>query len=562
MKITYRRGTHRGELRLMLDIPYDEAIIEKVKMIPGRKWSKTKNCWHVPHDQQSMRYIKRLLELYPEAIPSQQVLEEKASKAEKQAVTNRKSPDVAKATTESKPGEDLSTSAERVYLTITPKKLFLKMPNEYADVGFVRKLSYARWNNNTYLWEITPHTHNLTMLQNYFGKRLIEQRPSAPEVDITSSPVDQADYNQILIFPKEGRLRLVFRFNKALIAFIKTLPYYKYDEQNRWWTLPDTDVIRKDVEGFAQSRGWKVSYQTGNDKPNRKPRPRKAGLPNYRPCPEEYISQMKMKRYSPNTIRTYTDLFEEFINHYPLQDPREITEKEIISFIRYLVDERQVSASYQNQAINAIKFYYEKVLGGVRKFYFIERPQKERRLPVVLSVEEVAQLFEVTENLKHKCLLMVIYSAGLRVSEALNLKIKDIDSQRMQIQVRNAKGGKDRHSLLSESLLPLLREYFQLYQPKEYLFEGERGGAYSARSAQSVLRQAVSKTNIRKRVTLHTLRHSFATHLLEGGTDLRYIQTLLGHNSSKTTEIYTHVSTKALGEIKSPLDSIRFKKND
>ena len=242
-------------------------------------------------------------------------------------------------------------------------------------------------------------------------------------------------------------------------------------------------------------------------------------------------------------------------------DPKEITEKEIISFIRYLVDERQVSASYQNQAINAIKFYYEKVLGGVRKFYFIERPQKERPLPVVLSGQEVARLFEVTENLKHKCLLMLIYSAGLRVSEALNMKIKDIDSQRMHVMVRNAKGGKDRHSLLSESLLPLLREYFQLYQPKDYLFEGEKGGTYSSRSAQSVLRQAVGKAKIRKRVTLHTLRHSFATHLLESGTDLRYIQTLLGHNSSKTTEIYTHVSTKALGEIKSPLDSMRFKKN-
>jgi site-specific recombinase XerD len=244
-----------------------------------------------------------------------------------------------------------------------------------------------------------------------------------------------------------------------------------------------------------------------------------------------------------------------------LQDPREITEKEIISFIRYLVDERQVSASYQNQSINAIKFYYEKVLGGVRKFYFIERPQKERRLPVVLSEAEVSQLFEVTENLKHKCLLMLIYSAGLRVSEALALKIGDIDSQRMQIQVRNAKGGKDRHSLLSASLLPILREYFQLYHPKDYLFEGEQGGPYAGRSAQSVLRQAVSKAKIRKKVTLHTLRHSFATHLLENGTDLRYIQTLLGHNSSKTTEIYTHVSTKALGEIKSPLDSIKLKKN-
>lgn len=207
-------------------------------------------------------------------------------------------------------------------------------------------------------------------------------------------------------------------------------------------------------------------------------------------------------------------------------------------------------------------FYYEKVLGGRRKFYFIERPQKERRLPVVLSEEEVVRLFEVTENLKHKCLLMLVYSAGLRISEALNLRIKDIDSQRMQVQVRNAKGGKDRHSLLSESLLPELREYFQLYQPKDYLFEGESGGAYSGRSAQSVLRQAVRKAKIRKRVTLHTLRHSFATHLLEKGTDLRYIQTLLGHNRSKTTEIYTHVSSKALGEIKSPLDSINLKKNN
>jgi hypothetical protein len=284
------------------------------------------------------------------------------------------------------------------------------------------------------------------MLQNYFGQRLVEQRPVDPEVEKKPSSVLKPDYNQILVYAKEGRLRLVFRFNKALIAFIKTLPYYKYDDQNRWCSIPDTEVIRKDVEGFAQARGWKLSYVSMAEKPKRKPRPRKQDIPNYRSCPEEFISQLKMKRYSPNTVRTYTDLFEEFINYYPLQDPKEITEKEIISFIRYLVDERQVSASYQNQSINAIKFYYEKVLGGVRKFYFIERPQKERPLPVVLSVQEVVRLFEVTENLKHKCLLMLIYSAGLRISEALNMKIKDIDSQRMQVLVRSAKGGKDRVS--------------------------------------------------------------------------------------------------------------------
>ena len=225
-------------------------------------------------------------------------------------------------------------------------------------------------------------------------------------------------------------------------------------------------------------------------------------------------------------------------------------------FLRYLVEERQVSTSYQNQAINAIKYYYEQVLGGRRKFYFIERPVKERKLPVVLSEAEVYRLLASVHNLKHKCLLMLIYSAGLRISEALHLQPKDLDSKRMQVTVRNAKGKKDRVSILSKSLLPILRDYYQLYQPKEYLFEGADGGQYSARSAQNVFKKACIQAKITKKATLHTLRHSFATHLLEKGTDLRYIQTLLGHGSSRTTEIYTHVSTKALKDIQSPLDSL------
>ncbi len=378
----------------------------------------------------------------------------------------------------------------------------------------------------------------------------------------SSSETIRPNDRQIIAYPHRGRLRLLFRYDQAIIAFIKTLPYPKYDKKNRWWSVPDTEVIRSDVQTFAQQQGWTVEFTTGRQNSQRTPRPRKKDLPNYRPCPEEYISQLTMKRYSKSTIRTYTDLFGEFINYYPQLDPKEISEKEIIQFLRYLVDERQVSASYQNQSINAIKFYYERVLGGRKKFYFIERPQRERRLPVVLSEEEVVRLIEVTENLKHKCLLMLIYSAGLRISEALHLQLKDIDQPRRQIVIRNAKGNKDRMGLLSESLLPLLNEYLQLYEPKTYLFEGMSGGKYSSRSAQSILRRAVQKASIHKRVTLHTLRHSFATHLLENGTDLRYIQTLLGHNSSKTTEIYTHVSTKALKDIKSPLDRLSLKRNN
>ena len=207
-------------------------------------------------------------------------------------------------------------------------------------------------------------------------------------------------------------------------------------------------------------------------------------------------------------------------------------------------------------------FYYEQVLGGKRKFYFLDRPKKEKRLPVVLSEPEVVRIFAQMENLKHKCLLMLIYSAGLRIGEALNLKVADIDSARGQVSIRGAKGNKDRMSLLSASLLPLLRDYYQQYQPKKYLFEGMGVGKYSARSAQAVLKRAVQKAKIQKKVTLHTLRHSFATHLLENGTDLRYIQTLLGHNSSRTTEIYTHVSTKALRDIRSPLDKLNLGTED
>jgi integrase/recombinase XerD len=221
-----------------------------------------------------------------------------------------------------------------------------------------------------------------------------------------------------------------------------------------------------------------------------------------------------------------------------------------------LVTERKVSISYQNQSINAIKFYYERVLGGQRKVYLVERPRSEHTLPVVLSQQEIQAILKIPTNLKHRAILTTIYSAGLRVSEALNLKMSDIDSNRMQIRVEQAKGKKDRYTLLSPKTLELLRSYYIAYKPATWLFEGASGQKYSDRSIQFILKDAVTKAGIQKRVTVHTLRHSFATHLLENGTDLRYIQSLLGHESSRTTEIYTHVTTRGFDKIKSPLDNL------
>ena len=218
--------------------------------------------------------------------------------------------------------------------------------------------------------------------------------------------------------------------------------------------------------------------------------------------------------------------------------------------------DRKVSISYQNQAINAIKFYYEQVLGGQRKTYFIDRPKKEKTLPVVMSEEEVISVLKVTNNIKHKAILMVIYSAGLRISECVNLKIKDIDSKRMQIRVEQGKGNRDRYTILSVKTLLFLRKYFLEYRPKVYLFEGQKGEQYSTRSIQNLFKNATRKAGIQKKVTVHTLRHSFATHLLGNGTDLRYIKYLLGKASRKTTEIYTHITNKGMDQLKTPMYSL------
>lgn len=193
--------------------------------------------------------------------------------------------------------------------------------------------------------------------------------------------------------------------------------------------------------------------------------------------------------------------------------------------------------------------------------YEIKRPHKDKKLPVVLSKEEVAKILSSIDNIKHKAILMIIYSAGLRVGEVVKLKVEDVDSNRMLVHVKGAKGRKDRYTLLSKTALEILREYWRKYKPAKWLFEGARDGRYlSTRTVEKLLTHACEKAGIKKEVSVHTLRHSFATHLLESGTDLRYIQELLGHANSKTTEIYTHVSTKSLGKIQSPLDSLNLKK--
>lgn len=280
---------------------------------------------------------------------------------------------------------------------------------------------------------------------------------------------------------------------------------------------------------------------------NRKP------IPGHRFCPEEYLLKLELKKYARSTVKTYVHCFEMFLNHYKTKEPNSLNESDVRAFLQTLIN-KNASNSYLNQTINAIKFYYEVVLGMPNRFYAIERPRKERKLPTVISKEEVLSMIAHTNNIKHRCIVQLLYSSGLRRSELLNLKPQDIDGQRMLIHIKNAKGNKDRLTLLSKTALTDLRKYYVMHRPKTYLFEGRKGTKYSGESVLSIVRAAARKAHIRTRVTPHVLRHSFATHLLESGADLRQIQVLLGHGSSKTTEIYTHVATNTFKCIKNPLD--------
>ena len=270
-----------------------------------------------------------------------------------------------------------------------------------------------------------------------------------------------------------------------------------------------------------------------------------------------FKNYMNFRRYSQNTIKTYADALEVFFRFYKDQAPESLNIEDIINFNTSYILKKNLSASYQNQVINAIKLFYRNRFNRAMEVDFIQRPRREKRLPNVLSKNEVKSILEAPTNLKHRAMLSLIYAFGLRRSELLNLTLKDILSDRNLLFIRQSKGKKDRVVPISIKLIEMLRDYYKAFKPKTWLFEGQEvGKKYSERSIQLVLNQAVEKAKIVKPVSLHWLRHSYATHLLESGTDLRYIQELLGHSSSRTTEIYTHVSTRNLQQIRSPFDDL------
>jgi len=270
----------------------------------------------------------------------------------------------------------------------------------------------------------------------------------------------------------------------------------------------------------------------------------------------KFQDQLILKGFSNNTQRTYTTEFAQLLQILGDFPANELSAERVRAYILYCHQEFKLSENQIHSRINALKFYYEKVLHQDKILINIPRPKKPLLLPKSLNIEEIKKIIQVTENLKHRLIIKLCYGMGLRVSEIINLKIEDIDSQRMQVLIQRSKGKKDRYVNLPENILEELRAYYKEFRPENYLFEGQNHGPYNVRSAQAVFKLAMKKAGIHKRIGIHALRHSYATHLLEYGTDISLIQKLLGHNNIKTTLIYTQTTDRLVRNVKSPLDRI------
>jgi len=335
-----------------------------------------------------------------------------------------------------------------------------------------------------------------------------------------------------------------FPYNQLLKDELREqFPTAKWSATNKCWYLPDVNSIRKEIG---------ISPKT---------EPGESIISRIHPVNMAALKRMHelllLKSYSPQTIKTYCAEFSQLLYLLKNVNVDTLTPLRLRSYLLYCVKTLKLSENAIHSRMNAIKFYFEQVLGR-DKFFFeeIPRPKKRSSLPKVFSKNDISKIFAQVENPKHVLMLKLCYGMGLRVSEIVNLKITDVDSGRMLVHIEASKGKKDRYVTLPFSILDDLRKYFFAFRPKKYLFEGQYGGQYAIRSVQTAFKNAMQKAKINKKVGIHGLRHSYATHLLESGTDMTFIQKLLGHNDIKTTAIYAKVSNRQLGNVRSPLDDL------
>lgn len=351
-----------------------------------------------------------------------------------------------------------------------------------------------------------------------------------------------------------GHIRVQFPYHAKLIAQVKEIEGARWSPGFKGWLFaPEEDKLRQITERLSTCT---TVHSEEAEMAMQQLVAAKNAAQHYAQERRRFLDWMRSKRYSDNTVRVYTDALDSFLRFIAGKVLTDLRQEDLIAYNNQYILARSLSSAYQNQVVNALKLFLQVNKLAQMPAESLPRPRGEKKLPNVLSKQEVKRILEALPNLKHRMMLSLIYACGLRRGELLNLHLSSVQSDRGLLLIRQAKGRKDRVVPMSTKLLESLRQYFMQYRPKRYLFEGQDGGPYSEKSIQLVFKRALSQAGIQKPATLHWLRHSYATHLLESGTDLRYIQELLGHSSSRTTEVYTHVSQHNLQQIRSPFDDL------
>ena len=492
MKAT--RIVHRDKERIRVDFPYNEELTSKIRQIPDARWSSTLKTWHIPYSEAS----------YDQLISMFSDLENE--------------------------GNQLFNKSDLANVLVSPTT-----PNE-----------------------------TITQESNLVPKG---EKGLAPAIE-WSDTKNRFLPGVITISVSQKSILLRMPKNETDIQFVRTFNYVRWDNREYRWVIPNYGKNLELIKNYFNARishienaplfsefpqPTRITSNSIVQVPEQLPRLDSESLKEI----EQFKRWMEHKRYSDSTVKTYIMAITTFLRFIKPKTSAEATNDDMQRFVNQYLIPRKLSFSYQNQAVNSSKLFFKIIKGSVLITEQLVRPRPEHRLPNVLSKEEVSAILVASRNQKHRTMLSLIYACGLRRSELLNLKPENVDSKRHLLIILNAKGRKDRVIPISDKVIEMLREYYRSYRPKVWLFEGQfPGEQYSEKSIQSVLKLALNRTGISKPVTLHWLRHSYATHLLESGTDLRYIQELLGHKSSKTTEIYTHVTEKSLHKIKSPFDDL------
>ena len=566
----------------VINAQFDSSFPAKMKQVKGSYFSPEIKAWLMPYTKEAWGVFKSVFEGIPVmSLPGN-------TQSDPNIVMSTLPPEVKDQMQISSavalpsyivPVENAPMVSESPedYLTVRycaekPDRVFLAVPPQRKDwKDFVNKIPGKWWHSREKLWSV-PRTKELfRAFQAYFKDQLLIDRQTPVVLQMTESFTNvkfekQTDKITVHIHPTNPDFWCIDLPENMISAHLSTL---KNIHGRRWntdwyiWEAPATLLTKRFLEQYLTGLFF-WTFQPGEDLPERLPaivtpyqKPAKPlVIARYEAAITALEQMLMLKRYSRRTIKSYKNSLRQFIMHYNDIKPSQITRKQINAYIMQLIRDKHITESYQNQIACAIKIFYCEVLDQSEKVEGLVQAKRPQKIPQVLTEGEVTRLLRSVDNLKHRCILMLIYSAGLRLGELTNLKLTDIQADEHRIFVRDGKGKKDRCTILAGKTEQMLRTYLVLFKPVHWLFEGADGGAYSDRSVQAIFTAAKERSRINPLATVHTLRHSFATHLLEKGVDLRYIQDLLGHESSKTTEIYTHITKKSWDKIKSPLDDL------